>query len=376
MKTKRIYSIDALRGIVMMIMLFDHVRERFFMHEQVLDPMDLSETSTLLFLTRFMAHFCAPVFVCLTGLSAWLYGQKEGNTKRDVSEFLLKRGLFLIFLELTLINFSWVGSFETIWLQVIWAIGLSMILLSGLIHLPKKALLVLAPIIIFGHNLLDPIHFDKGEFGYTLWSILHDRGLILETDILNIKASYPILPWIGVITLGYCLGPIFAKEFSPQRRWKLLTYLGSSAWMIFICLRLLNIYGEKPWVTHSSYLKTFLSFINVTKYPPSLAFLLITLGTMFFALKALEKLGENKAKVLSVFGAAPMFFYIVHLYVLLLSYTVASLFMEPNHGDYIGFNSVSFVWLVGVLLNIALYFPTRAFAKYKQKSNSKILKYF
>lgn len=374
---KRIYSIDALRGIVMMIMLMDHVRERFYLHAQVLDPMDVTTTPLALYLTRYAAHFCAPVFIFLTGLSASLYGQKEGNSKKDISEFLLKRGFFLIILEITLVNFSWMGSFHTLWLQVMWAIGLSMIALAGLIHLPKKVALLLSLLIIFGHNALEPINFDANEFGYTLWSILHDRGYIFQSDFFNIKVSYPVLPWIGTILLGFHFGPLFSKNTDAKRRQGRLIKLGFTCLFLFFALRFMNFYGESlPWSSYSSVKQTVMSFFNITKYPPSLNFLLITLGVMFVALSYLERMKEKTIGFLSVFGGAPMFFYLIHLYSLLILYTIASFFMAPNHGNYISFNSVAYLWPASITLNLLLYYPTKKFSQFKRKSKNPILKYF
>ncbi len=366
-----------MRGIVMLIMLLDHVRERFYYHQQVSDPMVIESTSPELFFSRFAAHFCAPIFVFLTGVSAWLYCHPANGQNRSAQEFLLKRGLFLIALECTLITFQWMGNYNTIWLQVIWAIGVSMLALALLLKLPKYWLLSIGLIIVFGHNLLTPIEFEQGQWGYTLWAILHDRGYILPNDLVTIRASYPVLPWVGVILLGYCLGPVYASSYKACKRQSVLLWLGVAAFLTFAVLRGFNIYGETlDWQVQQSFTLSLMSLLNVTKYPPSLAFLLITLSGMLVGLRALESLNPRYGALLSTFGSAPMFFYILHLYVLLFMYHGALWLFGPNYGDLFGFTNMGYVWLVTVLLAVGLYFPTRAFARYKHSSKSAWIKYF
>ena len=258
---QRLLSIDALRGLVILFMLLDHVRETFFLHRQVADPMSIDSTEPLLFLSRTLAHLCAPVFVLLTGLSAYLYGEKYQG-KRDVSAFLFKRGLFLVVLELTLVNFAWTFQLppSVIYLQVIWAIGLSMIALAALVWLPRPVLLLLAIGIIAGHNLLDTLHFAAGSALHVPWAILHDRGWIEFSDSLRLRTSYPVLPWIGVIALGYCIGPWFARCASAAVRQRYLLLAGAGALLGFVALRLLNGYGEAQWVAHDHPVQTLMSF--------------------------------------------------------------------------------------------------------------------
>jgi uncharacterized membrane protein len=329
----RIASIDIMRGLVILLMAVDHVRERFFYHLNVSDPMDLDATSPALFFTRMTAHLCAPTFVFLTGMSAWLYARPVRGGVRSPSGFLFKRGLFLVFIEVTVINFSWFGNVDTIFLQVIWAIGISMIALSVLVKLPYWAIALIGFVIVFGHNLLSPIEFEPGESGYTLWAILHDRGVIYDGAV-RIKASYPVLPWIGVILLGYCAGPLFARTMNMINRRKMLVGLGLGCWMLLVMLRGFNIYGEVlPWQMQESFLLTFMDFVNFTKYPPSLNFVLLTIGTALLMLAWFETLSNKFMNVLEVFGSAPMFIYIVHLYVLLISYRIVLATLGPTTGD-------------------------------------------
>ncbi|EKE73944.1 DUF1624 domain-containing protein [Gallaecimonas xiamenensis] len=368
---RRIGSIDMMRGLVMLLMLVDHVRERFYLHMQVTDPMTLDSTSPGLFLSRFAAHFCAPTFVFLTGLSAWLYSQKPGRSARS---FLAKRGLFLIALELTLVTFSWMGSYQTLYLQVIWAIGLSMLALAALASLPRPWLLALGLVIVFGHNLLSPISLQPGDWGYSLWTVLHDRGYLISQGPLAVKVSYPVLPWIGVILLGYGAGPLYGRTLPAARRHQWLLALGLGCLVLFALLRGLNLYGESlPWQQGSNLGWTLMSLFNLTKYPPSLAFLLVTLGGMFLGLLAFERPLGRLGSWLSDFGAAPMFFYLLHLYVLLGLYSLAIALLGPNHGTLLGVDSIAWVWLISAAL--ALYFPTRAFSAFKQRQPWPLLKY-
>ncbi|WP_067664639.1 DUF1624 domain-containing protein [Ferrimonas marina] len=373
----RLASIDLLRGTVMLLMLLDHVRERFLYHRQVADPMDLDVTDPGLFFTRMLAHLCAPVFVFLTGLSAWLYANPVKGQARDASAFLFKRGLFLILLEATLVNLSWFGRYETLYLQVIWAIGVSMLALAALCRLPRPAVFGLGLLIVFGHNLLTPISFEPGQWGYTAWSILHDRGTIFTSEALTIRASYPVLPWIGVILLGFSAGPLFSAKVDSDTRIRLLVQLGLAALAMLLVLRGLNLYGETvPWQSQASVIETVMDFFNYTKYPPSLDYLLLTLGIGFLLLALFERARGSLALAVSTFGSAPMFFYLLHLYVLLLGYQLAMAFIGPNYGELYAFDNLSQIWLVTVILAVVLYFPTVAFARFKRRTSWGWVKYF
>ncbi|NJJ60581.1 MULTISPECIES: DUF1624 domain-containing protein [unclassified Pseudomonas] len=366
---QRLLSIDALRGLVILFMLLDHVRETFLLHRQVSDPMSIDSTEPALFISRTLAHLCAPVFVLLTGLSAFLYGQKYQG-RRDVSAFLFKRGLFLVVLEFTLVNFAWTFQLppSVIYLQVIWAIGISMLALAALVWLPRLLLIGLALVIIGGHNLLDGLHFDPGSALHIPWTILHERSWIDVSDTLRLRTTYPVLPWIGVIALGYGLGPWFANATRPAVRQRYLLVGGVSALVGFVLLRALNGYGEKPWQAYDSGVQTLMSFFNVTKYPPSLLFLALTLGIGLLLLLAFERVGHRRwIGVLAVFGAAPMFFYLLHLYVLKVLYVACVALFGLNHGNYFGFENISAVWLVALVLPLALYPPVRWFAGLKAR---------
>lgn len=377
--SRRLLSIDALRGLVILFMLLDHVRETFFLHRQVADPMNIEITDPALFFSRTLAHLCAPVFVLLTGLSAYLYGEKYQGT-RDVSAFLFKRGLFLVVLEFTLVNFAWTFQFPptVIYMQVIWAIGVSMIALAALVWLPRPLLLLLGIAIIAGHNLLDTLHFPVGSAMHVPWAILHDRGWIEFSDSLRLRTSYPVLPWIGVIALGYCMGPWFARSACAATRQRYLLLAGAGALLGFVALRLLNGYGEAPWTNYSNATQTLMSFFNITKYPPSLLFITLTLGLGLLLLRGFERARQAPwIRTLTVFGAAPMFFYLLHLYVLKVLYLASVGLFGLNQGSYFGFDGIGAVWLTAVLLAAALYLPVRWFAGLKaRRRDITWLKYF
>ena len=373
---KRINSIDAMRGLVILLMLLDHVRERFFLHAQVSDPMVIEDTNGPLFWSRFVAHFCAPAFIFLTGLSAWLFSQSRDHDLGQTRGFLWRRGVFLIVLEVTLITFSWLGSFTTIWLQVIWAIGLCMLALACCVSWPRWLLLVVGGLLVAGHNTLDVINFEPGQLGYSIWTVLHDRGYLYQGENFAIRISYPVLPWIGVILLGYAAGPLYGRAMDALQRQRYLLLLAAGSLALFALLRGLNLYGEtQPWQVYETLNQTLMSLFNITKYPPSLHFLLLTLSGMFIGLYVFERFASRVNEVLSSYGGAPMFFYIVHLYVLLVLYWIAVSIWGTNKGIYFGVDHMGWIWLISMVLAIALYLPTRAFNRYKRQSQIAWMKY-
>lgn len=375
----RITSIDALRGLVMIIMLLDHVRETLYLHLQVTDPMTVPGTSPEVFFSRLAAHFCAPTFVFLTGLSAWLYANPPWGTPRPVRSFLLKRGLLLIALEFTVINFSWSGTFNVIYMQVIWAIGFSMVVLALLCGLPRWFLAGLGLLIVFAHNAFAAIEVPPESAWYLPWTLMLHRGWAVAEGAVRVRLTYPALPWVGVILLGYCFGPAFSSRLDARARQRVLVALGLSCLALLLLLRGFNIYGENlPWMHGDSTVLTVMSWLNFTKYPPSLDFLLMTLGAALLVLAGLEFADNGMTRVLSTFGGAPMFYYIVHLYLLMISYKVLLAVFGPNQGTRFGVDRDSFwiVWVVWLLLVPLLYVPCRAFARYKRRSRLAWVKYF
>jgi uncharacterized membrane protein len=365
----RLASIDALRGLVMLLMLVDHVREFVYLHAQVRDPMDLGLTPPDLALTRLTSHLCAPVFILLTGLSASLYAQKHGD-RGAASAFLLKRGLLLILLEVTLVNFAWTRSLlpPILYLQVIWAIGLSMVALAGLLWLPRAGLILFAVAVMLGHNGLDGLLLRPGDTGYVLWSILHQRGVVdLPWGVA--RTSYPVLPWFGVIAAGYALGPLFAGGVAPATRRAGLLALGGAALAAFLILRSLDGYGEPvPWRTGASPLLTALSFLNLTKYPPSADFLLLTLGLGLVLLALFEAVPARRLGWLCVFGGAPLFFYLAHLWLLRLLHDGALALGLGGPSGRIEAGAPWQIWLVAAALAPPLWLACRWMVGLKRRA--------
>lgn len=373
----RITVIDAMRGLIMLIMLFDHVRETIYRHVAVGDPMDVNSLPPELFFTRIAAHFCAPMFVFLTGLSAWLYAHPAAGP-RSATGFLIKRGVLLVFLELVVVNFAWSGAYPppVIYLQVIWVIGLAMIVLALVHRWPPKVLGAIGLLIVCGHNALTFLHYEPGSTGYTLWTLLLHRGYLVADAAVNVKVSYPLAPWIGVILLGYVAGPLYAGTMPPQRRRQLLRLLGGASLLLLALLRGFNFYGEElAWVRGETTIRTVMSFFNFTKYPPSLDFLLLTIGGGMLVMSWLETIETGFTRACATFGAAPMFYYLLHLYVLLASQHLLVAAFGATYGERWEVDQYWPVWLVGIALMPVLYFPCRAFARFKRSSNQTWVRY-
>ena len=273
-KSTRIESIDILRGLVMVIMALDHVRDYFHYGSFFSNPTNLETTTPFLFFTRFITHYCAPVFIFLAGTSAFLYGSKK--TKLELFKFLFTRGLWLIILALVVNNLLWKFdiTYSFIILQVIWAIGLCMILLSFVIFFPIRALLFIGLILVAGHNFLDNIIMEGSSIESIVWYILHQEKFISIGNIF-FAFKYPIIPWFGLITLGYCFGKLYKKDYNPNLRKKYLIRISLTSIILFFIIRGINIYGDLiPWTIQETTTKTILSFFSVTKYPPSLIYIL------------------------------------------------------------------------------------------------------
>jgi len=362
----RLQSIDALRGLVMLFMLLGHMRETWLLYLPVGDPVDARTVMPALFFTRITSTLCAPIFVALTGLSAYLYSQR--HTLAQTSDFLLRRGAFLVLLELTLVNVSWRAElpYHFVFLQVIWAIGLCMIVLAGLIHVPGRAILLLGLGIVGGHNLLDGISFAPDSPMFIPWAILHKRSQ-MELAGMVVKFNYPVVPWIGVICLGWAAGGWFS-QLSPEVRMARLVKVGAAMIVGFVILRALNIYGDAPWFTvPGAPIRTVMSFLALTKYPPSLLFLLPTLGAGLLLLALFERINADRpTHWLAALGSAPMFFYLFHLYLLRALYLTARAIWGTNHGDVFGFDSLGWVWVFYLASIVPLYFPTRWFSNLKK----------
>jgi uncharacterized membrane protein len=311
----RLPSIDMLRGLVIVIMALDHVRDFFDGDALRFDPTDLDRTYPALFLTRFVTHFCAPTFTFLAGVSAYLHGLALDDP-RALSRLLWTRGLWLILVDAFVISPVWTLGSGAIELGTLWAIGCGMIALAAFVFLPSGVTLATGAAILAAHNLLDGMHAQQlGDFA-PLWHILHEKGPLPFG--LSGQVYYPILPWIGVIFVGYGIGPVFL--WPAERRARALTALGLTALALFASLRASNVYGDaKLWTHYPDAARTALSFLNVTKYPPSLLYALVTLGVGLMLLPALERLKGAAARVLTTFGRVPFFAYVLHLYVILIA---------------------------------------------------------
>lgn len=320
----RISEIDMLRGLVIVLMALDHVRDYFFVNGGLGgNPLDPTTTTPWLYATRWITHLCAPTFVLLSGVSAYLQFAK-GKPTATLSRFLLTRGLWLIFLEATVLSFGWSFGFPyPFFLQVIWAIGWSMLALAALVWLPRVAILAIGVAIIAGHNLLDPI--DAGELGslQLLWTFLHDGGPIFVGEQPIGLMAYPVLPWIGIIALGYGMGAVFTE--APDRRDRTIFTLDIAMLAGFLLLRGFSFYGDpafatgpeaiaRDWRDQSTLGAAVMVFLDVQKYPPSLQFTLVTLGLIFTIWPLLARIGGPARSVLNTFGATPFFFYVLHIY--------------------------------------------------------------
>ncbi|MBI3260153.1 MAG: DUF1624 domain-containing protein [Ignavibacteriae bacterium] len=379
----RLDSIDFLRGLVMIIMALDHVRDYF--SNAPFDPLDLVHTDIYYFFTRFITHFCAPVFVFLAGTGAFLSSKRERPA--ELSRFLLTRGLWLVILELTVVRFGWFFNvtYGTSVGQVIWAIGWSMVALSGLMWLPQKVIAAIGVSIILFHNCLDGIHSQSlGSMGW-LWNIFHEPGAVLIAPNHSMFYLYPLLPWIGVMASGYSFGALYKME--QQRRRTILLRLGLGMIAGFFAIRGINIYGDPmPWATQLNGLHTVLSFFNVAKYPPSLLYLLITLGPAMLVLRVLDGKQFSVSKPIIVFGRVPMFYYIVHIYLIHLLAVTITYIRGLNVGFYTsdslftqsvgerGFPLIG-VYIVWVSVIIVLYPLCKWYAGVKQRDKSGWLSY-
>jgi len=381
----RITSIDFLRGTIMIIMALDHVRDYLFFGSFYFDPTDLTKTSGVLFFTRWITHFCAPIFLLLAGTSAYLMGQRK--TKRELSIFLVKRGLWLILLEMIVTNFGWNFNitFPMFFFITIWALGLGMIILAGLIYLPKRVVLALSLVVIFGHNLLDNIHFPANTLAEFGWALLHEQQFFTwHNEVLLV--GYPIIPLFAVMSLGYCLGELYASNYDAEKRRKILIIAGGSALILFILLRFSNIYGDPvKWSAQKDGFFTFLSFLNVTKYPFSLLYILLTIGSALLFLGFTERLQNGVVKVVSVYGRVPMFYYLIHIYLIHIIAMVASA-LTPGQNWHIwllqkpvwfttdlkgyGF-SLPVSYLVWIAIVAGLYPLCKRYNQYKQSNKDK-----
>lgn len=379
----RIESIDVLRGAVMVLMALDHVRD--FLGRPGVNPTDLATTTAALFFTRWITHFCAPVFFLLAGTGAYLAGRRK--TRRESSRFLFTRGLWLIFLDVVVVRclgLQFNFDFHVTLLVVLWALGWAMITLSALIYLPDSMVAAVGIVIIATHNLLDGVHSRSA-----LWTILHTQNVVLATPHHVVFVAYPLIPWIGVTAAGYGLGQVYV--WPAARRKRFLLRLGMGLIAAFVLLRGINHYGDPSrWATQKSMGLTLMSFLNTTKYPPSLLFLLMTLGPAVLCLWALDGVTPPVLRPVLTIGRVPLFYFVLHIPLIHLIAVIVCygryghaywMFESPNLAHY-PFTAppgwgvalpVSYLLWVGVVM--MLYPLCRWYAGVKQRSGSPWLSY-
>jgi uncharacterized membrane protein len=393
----RIVSLDIVRGLVMVIMALDHTRD-FFTNLRFA-PENLVQTNYVLFFTRWITHFCAPLFFFLAGTGAFFYGRR--GTPQALSRFLWTRGLWLIFIEFTVVGTAWTFIFPWGMFGVIWALGACMVLMAAIVRMPLRWVASFAAVLIVAHDLLDPVQ--PKEFGSLawLWTILHVRGGVLLPFVhIQSFVLFPLVPWLAVMAAGYVFGSIYLLD--KERRQKLIARIGLGLTVAFVVLRLTNLYGNPPvglggvsqgdWHVQATVEKSVILFLDVEKYPPSLQFLLMTLGPSLLLLAWLDKKLDGKPSVspvlspLLTFGRVPMFFYILHLYLIhSLAVLVAVPLQQPVgwlwHGGFIfgapdgwGFN-LPFIYLVWITAVVILYFPCRWYEGVKQRRKDWWLSY-
>lgn len=383
---KRLQTIDAVRGLVMVVMALDHVRD--ILQSEVWRATDFYHTTPVLFFTRWITHFCAPTFVFLAGVGAALGLVKK--TRAEMSWFLITRGLWLVFLELTITFYSWFpyARYTDVPMSVLWALGWSMVALAGLIWLPRGLVLVLAVVVIAGHNSTD--HWNANDFGpwRWLWGVMHGlpprEGLNPFGPETTFYPAYPLAPWIALMAAGYASGPLFHRH--DRRKW--FVVIGVLLSFAFVTIRYTNRYGDpRPWFDQGPRVMTFCSFLDCTKYPPSLAYLLMTLGGMFLLLAVFDGRPTWFSNWLSVYGRVPMFYYLVHLPLIEL-FALGMLLVGWPLGWYTSHPVVELpldrflglsllgsyvIWIIVVLL---LYYPCKMFGRWKRESKSAWLSYF
>lgn len=387
---QRINSIDILRGAVMLIMAIDHVRDFTHIHAMDQNPLNLQTTTPFLFLTRWITHFCAPTFVFLSGTSAYLVGLRK--TKKELSAFLIKRGFWLLLIEIVVITFAltYNPNYNLIILQVIWAIGCSMIILGLLVRTNISVIVIIGCLIFFGHNIFDYIPLPReGAERVALTVLFTSPGTIFPISVnYFIGDFYAIFPWTGAMLLGYAVGSFYRSSVDEIKRRKMLLTAGIAVTLLFIILRLINKYGDPvPWSSQKDSLYTLLSFLNTTKYPASLQFLCMTLGPALIILTLIENAKNKFTDILAVYGRVPFFYYVIHFY--LIHTICVILFFASGYGAkdikdpnvpfffrpfHFGFD-LWIVYLIWFFVVAVLYFPCRWFQRYKRTHHQWWLSY-
>ncbi|SRR5579871_226715 len=378
---KRIDSIDILRGIIMVVMAIDHVRDFFHITASTDSPTNLFTTTPPLFFTRWITHFCAPVFVFLAGTSIYLQGLRK--TKKELRSFLIKRGIWFILIEVFIMSlaFTFDPLYHVIIFQVIWATSISMILLGLCITLPYQYILTIGLLIVFGHNLLDYPEAARNQQVGFFWNLAHHARFAIYriAPHHSLAILYPFFPWVGVMFCGYALGKLFEPQVDATKRKRTLIIIGLSFTALFIVLRFINLYGDpNPWSEQQNDTYTFLSFLNTTKYPPSLMYLGMTLGPSLIFLAFFENISNRVSNFFIVFGRVPFFFYVIHFYAIhiwcviiffIQGYGAADIVPKSTpflfRPDNFGF-TLPGMYLIWFCLILALYPLCKKYSQYKQ----------
>lgn len=360
----------------MVIMALDHIRDLLHQPALTQNPTDLATTTAPIFLTRWITHLCAPTFVFLSGMSAYL-SLKKGHNSAEARRFLLKRGLVLIILELTIVNFAfWFDlQFRSMLLQVIYAIGGGLVILSLLARLPARTIGIIGLVIIFGHNLLQLVPPITNPTGRLISSLLFQVNFFQLTPGFALLVGYPLIPWLGILLVGYGCGKLMERPIEVRK--PLLFWLAVSSLSLFVVLRFINIYGDPvPWSVQKSPLFSVLSFLNVTKYPPSLQYDLLMLGIALKFLWLADGVDNWLTRILTVYGKVPMFYYIIHWYSVHLL-MIAMVLLQGYSWNDIQAGTLSFgrpekagvdlvtVYLIWFGLIVALYPLCRWYGRYK-----------
>lgn len=384
----RIQSIDILRGLVMLIMALDHVRDFFHIHAIDQNPLDPATTSTLLFFTRWITHFCAPTFVFLSGTSAFLVGRRK--SKKELSRFLIVRGLWLVAVDAVVMTFALTLNpfYNLVVLSVLWAIGISMIILGLLVQTNWKAILVIGLAVFLFHNIFDFITVPKnGVASVLIPMFITGAQTFYPVSTAHVVAQfYVILPWTSVMLLGYACGALY--QINAETRKKLLLATGFALILLFVILRAFNVYGDPaPWTVQKETIRTVLSFLNTTKYPCSLDFLAMTLGPALILLALLENNKSRFTEIVAIYGRVPFFYYVIHFYLIRILTIIAFYATGFTNGDiadpkvpflfrpeHFGFELpvVYFIW-IGLIA--AMYFPCKWFDRYKRSHHQWWLSY-
>jgi uncharacterized membrane protein len=385
---KRIYSIDFARGVVMIIMALDHVRDMIHTDSITQSPTNLATTTPALFFTRWITYLCAPTFVFLAGSSAYMSFRKSGNLSAT-RRFLLKRGLYLVLLEFIVVNlglFFDLG-YHTLIFEVIATIGFGFIVLAFLLHVHPKILALLGLLIIATHNLVPMASASENPLIKFVLIPLFSPGAFPIFSGRILIMAYPPIPWLGIMLTGFACGRFF--EMAEAKRKSLFLKIGISALLLFVFVRFINSYGDLvPWSEQKNSVYSFLSFMNVAKYPPSLVFCLVTLGCMFILLWLGEGMKNKIASIASVYGKVPLFYFLVHFF-LIHFIMLAIMFLQGFHWSQLDFASGTFgrpkglqsglslgaVYLTWIGVVVVLYKPCKWYGNYKSTNRQWWLKY-